>query len=129
MFFSWFMRDSKFPLVVLNNAQVWMVSARPETSKSSRLFNNPLVTVPKPPITIVIIVTCMFHSFFIYLARSRYLFFLSHSLSFIQPRQQFRQLLLLLLLLLLLDRDKGSCSCQLNFCIHVDKLTTNISRR
>ena len=29
-----------------------MASTRPPTSKSSRPFNNPLVTVPKTPITI-----------------------------------------------------------------------------
>ena len=43
----------------------------------------PLVTVPNAPITIGIIVTYMFHSFFNSLARSRYLSFFSHSFSFI----------------------------------------------
>ena len=38
-----------------------MVSTRPPTSKSSSPTNNPLVTVPKAPITISIIVTFMFH--------------------------------------------------------------------
>ena len=51
-------------LAVFDNAVVWMVSTRPPTSKSSRLFNNPLVTVPKAPITIGIIVTFMFPRFF-----------------------------------------------------------------
>ena len=60
-----------------------MVSTRPPTSKSPRPFNNPLVTVLKAPITIGIIVTCMFHSFFNSLARSRYLSLFSHSFSFI----------------------------------------------
>ena len=67
-------------LAVFNNAVVWMASTRPPTSKSSRPFNNPLVTVPKAPITIGIIVTFMFHSFFNSLARSRYLSLFSHSL-------------------------------------------------
>ena len=40
-------------LTVLNNAIVWMVSTRSPTSKSSSPFNNPLVTVPKAPITSV----------------------------------------------------------------------------
>ena len=70
--------DSKSPqvsrillsiLAVFNNGVVWMVT----TSKSSRPFNNPLVTVPEVPITIGIIVTFMFHCFFNSLARSRYL--------------------------------------------------------
>ena len=60
-------------LAVLKNAVVWMVSTRPPTSKSSSPFSNPLVTVPNAPITIGIIVTCMFHSFFNSLARSSYL--------------------------------------------------------
>ena len=70
-------------LTVLNNPLVWMVFTRPPTSKSSSPFNNLLVTVPKAPITIAIIVTRMFHSFFNSLVRSRYLSFFSHSFSFI----------------------------------------------
>ena len=65
MVFPWRLRDSKSPqvsrtllsiLAVFSNAVVWMVSTRP--------FNNPLVIVPKVLITIGIIVTFMFHSFF-----------------------------------------------------------------
>ena len=92
MVFHWSLSDSKSPrvsrtllsiLAVLNNAVVWMVSTRPPSSKSSSPFSNPLVTVPNAPITIGIIVTYMFHSFFNSLARSRYLSFFSHSFSFI----------------------------------------------
>ena len=50
-------------LTVLNNVIVWIVSPRPPASVSSSPFNNPLVTVPKAPITVGIIVTFMFHSF------------------------------------------------------------------
>ena len=73
MVFPWSLSDSKSPQVfrtllsvqaVLNNAVVWMVSTRPPTSNSSSHFSNPLVTLPNAPITIGIIVTCMFHSFF-----------------------------------------------------------------
>ena len=73
MVFHWRLSDSKYPqvsrtllsiLAVFNNAVVWMVSTRSPTSKSSRPFNKPLVTVPKAPITIGITVTFMFHSFF-----------------------------------------------------------------
>ena len=68
MVFHWSLSDSKSTqvsrnllsiLAVLNNAVVWMVSTRPPTSKSSSPFNNPLVTIPKAPITIGIIVTFM----------------------------------------------------------------------
>ena len=92
MVFHWRLSDSKFPqvsrtllsiLAVFNNAVVWMVSTRLPTSKSPRPFNNPLVTVPKAPITIGIIVTFMFHSFFNSLARSRYVSLFSLSFSFI----------------------------------------------
>ena len=53
MVFHWSLSDSKSPqvsrtllsiLAVLNNVVVWMVSTRSPTSKSSRPFNNPLVT-------------------------------------------------------------------------------------
>ena len=90
--FHWRLSDSKFPqvsrtllsiLAVFSNAVVWMVSTWLPTSKSSRPFNNPLVTMPKAPITIGIIVTFMFHSFFNSLARSRYLSLFSDSFSFI----------------------------------------------
>ena len=92
MVFHWSLSDKKSRqvsrsllsiLAVLNNAIVWMVSTRPPTSKSSSPFSNPLVTVPNTPITIGIIVTSMFHSFFNSQARSRYQSFFSHSFSFI----------------------------------------------
>ena len=51
-------------LAVLNNVVVWMVFTRPPTFKSSSPFRHSLVTVPKAPITIGMIVTYMLHSFF-----------------------------------------------------------------
>ena len=39
-------------LADLNYVVVWMVSTRPLISKSSSSFNNPLVTIPRAPITI-----------------------------------------------------------------------------
>ena len=92
MVFYWILSDSKSPqvsrillsiLAVLNIDVVWMVSTRPPTSKSSSPFSNPLVTVPNAPIKIGMIVTCMSHSFFNSLEKSRYLSFFSHSFSFI----------------------------------------------
>ena len=90
--FPWSLSDSKSPQVsrtllsilsVLTNVVVWMVSTRPPAFNSSSSFSNPLVTVPNAPITIDIIFTGMFHSFFNSLARSRYLPFFSHSFNFI----------------------------------------------
>ena len=55
MVFHCSLSDSKSPhvsrtrlsvLTVLSNAVIWIVSTRQPTSKSSRPFNNPLVTVP-----------------------------------------------------------------------------------
>ena len=92
MVFHWILSDSKSTqvsrtllsiLAFLNNAIVWMVSTRPPTFKSSRSFNNPLIKVPKAPITIGIIVTFKFHNFFNPLASSRYLSLFSHSFNFI----------------------------------------------
>ena len=66
MILHWSLGDSKSPqvsrtrfriLAVLSNAVVWIVSTRPPISKSSRPFNNPLVTVPNAPITIGTITT------------------------------------------------------------------------
>ena len=69
-------------LVDLNNAVVWMVFIRPVFFKSSSPFNNPSMTVPRAPITIHRNVTLMLHSFFISLARSRYLSFFFLSFNF-----------------------------------------------
>ena len=72
MVFPWSLSDSKFPqvsrtllsiLTNLNNAVVWMVSTCPLISKSSSSCINPLVTVPRTPITIGIIITFMLRSF------------------------------------------------------------------
>ena len=70
-------------LTDLNSAVVWIVSTRPLISNSSSPCTNPLVTVPSLPITIAITVTFMFHSFFSFLARSKYLslFYLSFNFT------------------------------------------------
>ena len=66
----------------LNNVVVWMVSNRPIIFKSSSPCTNLLVTVPGALITIGIIVTFIFHSFFNSLVRLRYLALFSHSFNF-----------------------------------------------
>ena len=64
MVFHWRLNNSKSPqvsrtllsiLAVFNNVVVWMVSTRPPTSKSSRPFNNPLVTVTKATIFLLLL--------------------------------------------------------------------------
>ena len=69
-------------LTNLNNAVVWTVSTHPIISKSSSLCTNPLLTVPRAPITIGIIVTFIFYSFFNSQARFRYLSYFSFSFTF-----------------------------------------------
>ena len=69
-------------LTDLNNVVVWVVSTHPLISKSFSPFINPLVNVPRAPITIGIIVTFMFHDFFNSQAKSRYLSFFWLSFSF-----------------------------------------------
>ena len=90
MVFHWSLSDSKSPqvsrcllsiLADLNNAVVWTVSTRLVISKSSSPCINLLVTVPRAPITIGIIVTFMFHRFSNSLVRSSYLSLFSHSFS------------------------------------------------
>ena len=104
MVFHWSLSDSKSPqvsrtrlsiLAVLNNAVVWMVPTRPPTFNSSSPFSNPLVTDQNAPITISIIVTCMFHSFFFIPYQSRGTYPSFHILSVLscdQPGQQSRLL-------------------------------------
>ena len=53
-------------LADLNNAVVWMLPALSLSSNSSSFLRNPLGIVPNASITIRIIVTFMFHSFFFY---------------------------------------------------------------
>ena len=93
MVFHWSLTDSKPPqvfrtllsiLAIPTNVVIWMVSTHPLISKSFIPFINPLVTLPLPPITIGIIVTFMFQSFFNSRASSRYLSFFSLSLNFTQ---------------------------------------------
>ena len=76
MVFHWSLSDSKSPqvsrtslsiLAVLSNAVVCIVSTRPPTSKSSRPFNNPLVTVRNAPIKIGIIVTYYYYYYYIHI--------------------------------------------------------------
>ena len=91
MVFHWNFSDSESPqvsknlhsiLADLKNAVVLSVFTCPVISKSFSPCIYPLVTVPRAPITIDIIVTFMFHRFFNSLAMSRYLSFLSHSFNF-----------------------------------------------
>ena len=91
MVFHWSLSDSKSPqvsrtllsiLAVLKNVVVWMVSTRPPTSKSSSPFSNRLLTFPKAPITIGIIVTCMFHRFFQFSSKVEVLILLFTSFQF-----------------------------------------------
>ena len=69
----WCLRDNKSPkvsqtllsiLVNLGNAIVWMVSTHPLISMTSSSCTDPLVTVPRAPITTGITTTFMFQSFF-----------------------------------------------------------------
>ena len=115
MVFHWRLSDSKSPqvswtllsiLAVFNNAVVWMVSTRPPTPKSSRPFNNPLVTVPNAPITVGIIVTFMFYSFSNSLARSTYLYLFSHSFSFILWLARTAKLIILQIFFFVVDYYK-----------------------
>ena len=90
MVFHWSLSDRRSSqvsrtlniLVDLNNAVVWMVSTRSVISKSSSPFINPLLAVPRVPITIGITATFMFHSFFNSLGKSRYLLLFSPSFNF-----------------------------------------------
>ena len=95
MVFHWSLRDSKSSQIsrtllsiqaVLNNVVVWMVCTLHPIFKFSRPF-SPLVTVPCAPITIGIIATFMFHSFFQFTSKVEVLSVLDCTL----PGQKSRQ--------------------------------------
>ena len=94
-------------LVNVNNAVVSMVSTRPLISESSNPFNNPLVAVPKAPITIGIIVTFMLQFFqFPSKVRVFILFFYRFSFNFIQWSARTAKSIILQVLFLLVDYFK-----------------------
>ena len=81
MVFHWSLSDSKSSLVsrtLLSNLAILNNAVSSSNWQIFSPFINPLDTVPKAPITIGIIVTFMFHSFFNSLPRSWYLSFFSH---------------------------------------------------
>ena len=77
-------------LANLNNAVVWMVSTRLLISKSFSPCTNPLVTVPRAPISICITVIFMFNSFFQSPSKVDVLSFFTLSFNFTQnlPEEQ-----------------------------------------
>ena len=115
MVFHWSLSARKSPQVsrihlriraILTNAVTWIVSTRPQTSKSSRPFNNPLVIAPIPIGTII---SFMLQSFSI-LLQGRSTYPSSHFPSdlFCGPRrQQSRQFCKFSFLLLLIIIRSG----------------------
>ena len=115
-------------LAVLKNTVVWMVSTCPPTSKSSSPFNNHLVTLPKAPMTIGVIVTFMFHSFFQFPSKFKVLIFLFTFLQFYfvisrdSKVDKFENYLFLLLIIIkcgLLSRlgDQSVCQSPVGFFV------------
>ena len=98
-----------------------MVSARPVISKFSSPCTNPLVTVPKAPITIGIIVTFIFQSFFNSLARSRYLSFFSHSFNFTLWSARTAKSTILRVLFLLLIIIRSGCLAEIWWSVCISK--------
>ena len=94
-----------------------MVSASPLISMSSCAFINPLVTVPRTPITIDINVTFMFNSFFTSLARSRYLSFFSISFNFTQWSARTAKSTILQVFLLIIIRSGRLAEIKLSVCM------------
>ena len=91
MVFHWCLRDGKPPqvpmtllgiLAYFNNAVIWTISTRSVSSKSFSPCTILLVTVLRVSISIGMIVSFMFHSYFKSLVRSRYLSHFSHFFNF-----------------------------------------------
>ena len=73
MIFHWSLSDKKSPQVIrtllsilagLNNDVAWILSTRRFICNSSTCCTNPLVTIPRAPITIRTTITFTFHTFF-----------------------------------------------------------------
>ena len=91
MFFFWSPSNSKSPRISrtflsilsrFNNAAVFIISNSLQISNFSSTSTNPLVVIPRVPITIGITVNFIFHWFFSSLATSMYLSLFSLSFSF-----------------------------------------------
>ena len=135
MVFHWRLSENKSPqvsrtllsiLAVFNNAVVWMVSTRPPTSKSSRHFNNSLVTVLKAPITIGIIVTFMFHSFFQFFSKvevliSLFAFFQFYSVVCRDSKVDYFADFLFFFLLLLLIIIRSGLRAEIRWSVCISK--------
>ena len=98
-----------------------MVSTRPFISKSSCPFINPLVIVPRAPITISINVTFMFHSFFSTLARSRYLSLFLFSFNFTLWSARTVKSTILQVLFFLLIIIRSSCLVEIKWSVWMSK--------
>ena len=88
----------------LKNVVVWMVSTHPLISNSSCPRINPLLTVPRAPITNCVTFIFMFHRFFNSLASSTYLSLFSLSFCFTsslagRPKCTIRQVFILLFII------------------------------
>ena len=119
MVFHWSLRDSKFPQVSrtllsilddLNNVVVRMVFTHPLIFTSSSPSIDPLVTVPRAPLTIGITVTFMFNSFFSSLARSTYLS-LSDFLQFYPVVRISSQFGRFSIIIIIISSSSSSCCC------------------
>ena len=137
MVFHWSLSDSKSPqvsrtllsiLADLNNVVVWMVSTRPVISKSSSPCTNNMVTVRRPPITIDINVTLIFHRFFSSLVRSRYLSFFSFSFNFtLWSARKVKPTILQVLFLLIIIRSGRLAEIWWSVCISKSQKSLCIS--
>ena len=126
MVFHWRLRDSKSPqvsrtllsiLAVFNNAVVWMVFTRPPTSKSSRPFNNPFVSVRKSQL-VQLSPSCSIVFSILQQSRGTYLFFPILSGLFCgQPGQQSRQFCKFSFFLLIIMRSSLLAEIRLSICM------------
>ena len=112
-------RTLRSTLAEINNVIVLIVSTLLLFQKFSIPFINPLVTVPRIPITISVIVTFMFHSFFSSLAKLRYFsfFLLSFNFTLRSARTAKSAILLVLFFLLIIIRSGPRAEIRWSVCM------------
>ena len=115
-------------LADIKKAVVWVISTRPLISQSSCPFTNPLVTLPRAPITIDIIITFMFLTFFKFPNKVQvFIFLFSDSFNFPRRSTGTAMSTILQILLFLLIVSRSGCLVEIRWFVCISKSQRSMS--